>query len=158
MTDFDGLTPPRDGEGDRAKRGGGGSRFTRRPETYAARKLRKEMTLPEVLLWNRLRGKKLGIRFRSQHPIPPYVVDFYCAGAKLIVEIDGAVHDNADQAGRDANRDRVLSEKGYDVLRLPVSVILRDMDAALDAIVTRVESPLRQPLRGCHLPAGGEDL
>jgi very-short-patch-repair endonuclease len=123
-----------------------------------ARKLRKEMTLPEVLLWNRLRGKKLGARFRSQHSIPPYVVDFYCASAKLVVEVDGTAHDNPERADRDATRDRALNEKGYEVLRLPASLILNAMDEALDAIVARVESPLRQPLRGCHLPASGEDL
>jgi very-short-patch-repair endonuclease len=116
------------------------------------------MTLPEVLLWNRLRGKKLGARFRSQHPIPPYVVDFYCASARLVIEVDGLAHDNPERADRDARRDRALNEKGYDVLRLPASMILHAMDEALDAIVARVESPLRQPLRGCHLPASGEDL
>src|SRR5690606_15242759 len=113
--------PPRHGEGDRAKRGGGGSRFTHRPETYTARKLRREMTLPEVLLWKELCGKKLGLKFRKQHPIPPYVVDFYCANARLIVEVDGFAHDNAERAARDALRDQALIEKGYDVLRLPAS-------------------------------------
>jgi very-short-patch-repair endonuclease len=150
--------PPRDGEGDRAKRGGGGSRFTRRPETYTARKLRREMTLPEVLLWNRLRRSQLGAKFRNQHPIPPYVVDFYCVSARLVVEIDGLAHDSSERSERDARRDQALIEKGYDVLRLPASLILSDMEAALAAIAARVESPLRQPLRGCHLPASGEDL
>ncbi len=150
--------PPRHGEGDRAKRGGGGARFTRRPETYTARKLRREMTLPEVLLWKALRGKKLGLKFRNQHPIPPYVVDFYCASASLVVEIDGFAHDNAERAVSDARRDRALIEKGYDVLRLPASLILNDMEAALGAIVARVANPHHRACGTVPLPAGGEDL
>src|SRR5690606_39476397 len=55
------------------------------------------------------------------YPIPPYVVDFYCANARLIVEVDGFAHDNAERAARDALRDQALIEKGYDVLRLPAS-------------------------------------
>lgn len=152
-----GEDPPRHGEGDRAQRGGGGSRFTRRPETYTARKLRREMTLPEVLLWKDLRGKKLGLKFRNQHPIPPYVVDFYCASARLVVEIDGFAHDNAERATRDAKRDRTLIEKGYDVLRLPASLILEDRQAALDAIVARAAKPLHRACGTVPLPASGED-
>ena len=159
MDGVNGLeNPPRDGEGDRAKRGGGGSRSTRRPETYTARKNRREMTLPEVLLWQRLSGSKLGAKFRKQHPIQPYVVDFYCASARLVVEVDGLAHDNAERAERDTVRDQALIDQGSDVLRLPASLILGVMESALTAIAARVESPLRQPRRGRHLPASGEDL
>ena len=150
--------PPRDGEGDRAKRGGGGSRFTRRPETYTARKLRKEMTLPEVLLWNRLRGKQLGVKFRKQHPLPPYVLDFYCPSVRLVVEVDGMAHDDAKRHERDLARDRFLTERGFDVLRLPASTILSDMDQALDAIAARVANPLHRACGTVPLPASGEDL
>ena len=56
-----------------------------------ARKLRRMMTLSEVLLWERIRGGRLnGLRFRRQHPIGPYILDFYCASGRLAVEIDGA--------------------------------------------------------------------
>jgi very-short-patch-repair endonuclease len=116
------------------------------------------MTLPEVLLWNCLRGQKLGLKFRKQHSIPPYVVDFYCASTRLVIEVDGLAHDNAERADRDTKRDKELIGKGHDVLRLPASLILSDMEAALHAIVARAENPLRQPLRDCHLPASGEDL
>jgi very-short-patch-repair endonuclease len=77
--------PPRHGEGDHPKGGGGGSRFTRRPQTYIARKLRKAMTLPEGMFWQRLRGKQTGVKFRTQHRIGNYVVDFYCSSARLVV-------------------------------------------------------------------------
>jgi very-short-patch-repair endonuclease len=116
------------------------------------------MTLPEVLLWNRVRGKKLGLKFRKQHSIPPYVVDFDCPSAKLVIEVDGLAHDNAERVERDAKRDRALADKGYGILRLPASLVLSDMEAALDAIVAQTEGPLRQSLRDCHLPMNGEDL
>ena len=58
-----------------------------------ARKLRKEMTLPEALLWRLLKGKPMGVKFRKQHPIGEFVVDFYCAEKRLGIEIDGIAHD-----------------------------------------------------------------
>jgi very-short-patch-repair endonuclease len=63
----------------------------------AARRLRRTMSLPEVLLWTQLRGKPLGIKFRKQHPVGDYVVDFYCAEKQLAVEIDGIAHDMGDR-------------------------------------------------------------
>src|SRR3984957_9538215 len=77
-----------------------------------ARQLRREMTLPEVLLWEQIRGGRLnGLRFRRQHPIGPYILDFYCASARMAVEIDGAGHDHESQWTHDNRRDRWLGEK-----------------------------------------------
>jgi len=150
--------PPRDGEGDRAKRGGGGLPPTlRRPEVYAARRQRRELSLPEALLWRELKGQRGGLRFRKQHPILPYFADFYCAAAKLVIEIDGIAHDMGDRPERDIARDRFLEGKGYRVLRIPASEVLADPSATAEAIV-RAANPLRQPLRDCHLPMNGEDL
>jgi very-short-patch-repair endonuclease len=81
-----------------------------------ARDLRKSSTDAERRLWSRLRNKQLdGFRFRRQQPIGPYVVDFYCSDASLIVEVDGGQHD-ANQA-RDAVRTKWLEDQGYRVLR-----------------------------------------
>jgi len=113
-----------------------------------ARKLRREQTLPEGLLWQRLRGQQTGFKFRRQHPIGPYVVDFYCARVRLAVEIDGFSHDTADRTVRDETRDRFLTENGHHVLRLLASDILRDVDEVIAAIVAKVESPLHQPAAG----------
>ena len=146
--------PPRDGEGDRAKRGGGGLRH---PSTYRARKLRQEMTLPEVMLWQRLRGSQTGLKFRRQHRIGDLVADFYCPSARLVVEIDGFVHDTLGRATRDELRDASMHEKGFNVLRIPASDVLKDVDLVVGAIVARAAAPLRQSLRDCHLPMNGED-
>jgi len=70
-----------------------------------ARALRQKMTLPEVVLWEELRRAKLkGLQFRRQHPIGPYILDFYCSNARLAIEIDGASHDHERQAEHDERR------------------------------------------------------
>jgi very-short-patch-repair endonuclease len=97
-------------------------------ETFKrARTLRRAMTLPELLLWEKLRGRRLErLRFRRQHPMGPYILDFYCPSAALAVEVDGLVHEGAEKATRDALRDRWLAERNVRVLRIPASDILKD--------------------------------
>jgi very-short-patch-repair endonuclease len=99
----------------------------------AARQLRHEQTRPEELLWERLRQRRLqGAKFRRQHPLAGYVLDFYCHSARLAVEVDGRCHEIQDDA--DAERDAYLALRGVRVLRLPAHLVLGDIDAALDAI------------------------
>lgn len=148
---------PTCGEGRHAKRGGGEYRQVRRPTTYTARRLRRQMTLPEVLLWQALKSGEHGLRFRRQHPIGAYVADFYCAAALLVVEVDGMAHDMGNRPQSDASRDACLHQKGYAVLRIPAADILKDASGVAEAIV-RTALPLRQSLRDCHLPMNGEDL
>lgn len=102
-----------------------------------AKRLRREMSLPEVILWQHLRGRRLGhIRFRRQHPIGPYILDFYCADARLCVEIDRYSHENAEQAAHDERRTEWLRQKGIEVLRFMASDILKDehLEGVLKAI------------------------
>ncbi|HEX3366714.1 endonuclease domain-containing protein [Phenylobacterium sp.] len=109
-----------------------GSRVTK----DRAKALRRTMSLPEVLLWKALKGGAVGrLHFRKQHPIGPYVLDFYCDAAKLAVEIDGATHGTEEQPDRDARRDAWLAEQGIATLRLPGSLVLRDVDDAVRTIV-----------------------
>src|SRR3954451_7225963 len=92
-----------------------------------ARALRRAMTLPEVLLWQALRGGRGGgLRFRRQHPIGPDVLDFYCPAVRLAVEIDGAAHDSPDQAGHDLRRDAWLAEQRIRVLRFLAADVLSE--------------------------------
>ena len=100
-----------------------------------ARKLRKTMTLPEVLLWQRLRKFPDGVKFRRQHSIDDYVLDFYCAEAKVALEVDGIVHDMGDNPQRDAERDDLLLEFGIEVLRVAAVDVLKSPDEVADAIV-----------------------
>jgi very-short-patch-repair endonuclease len=92
-----------------------------------ARKLRRRMTLPEVLLWEKLRGERLnGLRFRRQHPVGPYILDFYNSSARLAVEIDGAGHYDPEQREHDKRRDRWLAENRVRVIRVPAADVLDD--------------------------------
>ncbi|HWW28308.1 MAG TPA: DUF559 domain-containing protein [Caulobacter sp.] len=106
-----------------------------RPTVTNARRLRKEMSLPELMVWNAIRRGQLdGLKFRRQHPIGPYVLDFFCASARLAVEIDGATHYAEDRFERDAARDRWLARQGIMTLRIPASGVLASVDCALIAI------------------------
>jgi very-short-patch-repair endonuclease len=108
-----------------------GSRVTK----DRAKALRRNMSLPEVLLWKAIKGGAVDrLHFRRQHPIGPYVLDFYCEAVKLAVEVDGASHGFGDRPVRDERRDTWLATQGIDTLRLPASLILRDVDAAARTI------------------------
>ena len=90
-----------------------------------ARRLRREMTLPEVLLWRALRRKALGgLRFRRQHSVGECVLDFYLPSARLAIEVDGLAHDVGDNPARDARRDAWLARQGVRVLRVPATDVL----------------------------------
>ncbi len=155
---MDGVNPPRHGEGDRAAqpRGGGGVPQTRRPETYTARKLRRDMSLPEVLLWQRLRGQATGLKFRRQHPVGNYIADFYCSSVKLVIEVDGESHNRVDRPTRDLHRDRFMEENGYQMLRIAASEILKDADKVAASIAALGASPLHRPAGGPPPRAGEE--
>jgi very-short-patch-repair endonuclease len=103
-----------------------------------ARRLRRDMSLPEIVLWRALRGKQLSLRFRKQHPIGPYVLDFYCPEARLAVEVDGFGHDLPEQAARDARRDRWLVEQRIKLLRFAATDVLNDR--ALEGVLARIET------------------
>jgi very-short-patch-repair endonuclease len=77
-----------------------------------ARRLRREMSLPEVLLWQSLRGCPGELKFGRQHPSGPYDLDFFCSDARLAIEIDGEAHERGDRARRGAARDRWMGERG----------------------------------------------
>lgn len=84
-----------------------------------ARELRKEMTEAEKKAWEFLRDRRLGgLKFRRQHVIAGYIVDFYCAERKLVLEIDGEVHQQAEQKAYDEHRSQVLSEQGLQIVRI----------------------------------------
>ena len=101
-----------------------------------AKSLRQTMSPPEVLLWTRLRLLRgEGPTFRCQHPIGPYVADFYCSAAKLVVEVDGAHHTEDGQIAHDAARSAYLERLGYRVERCPARDVMRDADGAAQGIV-----------------------
>ena len=104
-----------------------------------SRKLRAEMTAAERTLWGMLRRNQAGLRFRRQHPIGPYILDFYCPSARLCVEVDGPHHEELEQLEHDLARDAWLEAHGVHVLRVtaaevegyPAGVISRIAQAEL---------------------------
>jgi very-short-patch-repair endonuclease len=107
-----------------------------------ARVLRQALTPPEARLWVHLRRRALaGLRFRRQHPVGVYVLDFYCAEARLAIEIDGESH--AGRAGHDARRTRWLEARDMMVLRFPAEEVRVNLDAVLDFIALRATERIR---------------
>ncbi|MBW1836147.1 MAG: endonuclease domain-containing protein [Deltaproteobacteria bacterium] len=105
---------------------------------YRAKKLRKNMTDAERLLWRHLRNRELGgYKFRRQRPIGPYIVDFVCIEKKLVVEVDGGQH--AGQVELDTKRSGYLKEKGYRVLRFWNNEVLKETESALTVILSSLD-------------------
>ena len=133
-----------------------------------ARKLRSEMSLPEVLLWRVLRTRPGGFKFRRQHPAGQYVLDFYCAAVRLAVEVDGAAHEGDAATKRDSRRSDFLRSQHVATLRIPAGSVLVEMESVVTRIrevcAVRAEKlgidravPLHQPSAGPP-PRSGEDL
>ncbi len=101
--------------------------------------MRRHLTPPEARLWRYLKGGNLGAKFRRQHPIGPYILDFYCPRAKLAVEVDGAVHGSEEQMRHDARRRAWLEAKGVTTLRYPATAIRENLDGVLAAIREAVQ-------------------
>ena len=99
------------------------------------------MTLPELLLWRELRGGSLVRLIRRQHPVGPYVLDFYCDHAKLAIEVDGATHDAHGAPERDSRRDAWLAAQGIRTLRLPALYVLKQLADAVDTIHAAIAPP-----------------
>jgi very-short-patch-repair endonuclease len=98
-----------------------------------ARRLRKDSTPAEVILWKHLRSRRFDqFKFRRQRPVGPYVVDFICLGLELIIELDGESH--LPKQGRDQARDAYLWEQGYRVLRFWNNQIYDELESVLDEI------------------------
>ena len=102
-----------------------------------ARKLRRALTLPEVILWQAIRRERLGVRFRRQHPVGPYVLDFYCEEARLAVEVDGVSHEHPDRIRRDARRTAWLNQRGIAVFRIAARDILGNLEGVLVSLKAR---------------------
>lgn len=100
-----------------------------------AKAMRGEMTEAELKLWNALRGNRLmGLKFRRQTPIGPYIVDFACPSKRIIVEADGSQH--ADDMDYDAERTAFLAQSGWTVLRFWNGDVLKDIDGVCRHIIT----------------------
>lgn len=123
------------------------------PNITLARTLRHTQTDGERKLWGFLRARRLGgYKFRRQHPIGPYVADFCCDEARLVIEIDGSQHGT--QVEKDAKRTRYLESKEYRVIRFGADAVVRETEAVLETILNYLQrNPHPRPL-----PKGEGDL
>ena len=104
-------------------------------KTDMARRLRSEATNAERKLWAHLRRKQLGgMKFRRQHPVGPYIVDFCCPAAKLVLELDGGQHHEAASIEYDMRRTEWLNAAGYRVMRFGNPDIFKNLQDSLDTI------------------------
>ena len=100
------------------------------------------MTHAEVILWTYLRQKNEGgLRFRRQHPIGPYVADFACVPARLVIEVDGATHCTPDEIAHDQKRDAYLTRRQWRVLRVLNGDVYENHDGVFDAISAAIPPP-----------------
>lgn len=114
-------------------------RDAERKSAKQARTLRSNMTRAEVILWQCLRRRQLGgFRFRRQVPIGPYIADFACHEAKLVVEVDGATHAESHDVKRDARRTVFLGQEGWHVHRVWNTDIYNDLRGVLDGLLFKL--------------------
>ena len=119
------------------------------PRRDVPRHLRRKQTAAERIAWSLLRRRRmLGLKFRRQHPVAGFVLDFYCAELRLAIELDGCVHDDPQQRARDAERTRRLEALRIQVVRIPNS---RVSEANLRHLI----HPFVPPLRVCGEGARG---
>jgi very-short-patch-repair endonuclease len=108
-----------------------------------AKELRRELTPAEKKLWTRLRnGQVNGLQFRRQHAVGTYIVDFYCAKAKLVIEVDGDSH--AEQIEYDQARTEYLNERGYHVIRFTNREVFNHLEAVVQQIADECHKRINQ--------------
>src|SRR6476659_6867945 len=103
-----------------------------------AEELRNRMTPAEELLWNYLRTNEWKLKFRRQHPLSLYVVDFYCHALKLIIEVDGLIHENEDVKRNDIERENNLKSFGLTILRFKNEEVITKLESVLETIKHKV--------------------
>ncbi len=107
-----------------------------------SRVLRTDMTEAEQFLWSRLRRKQLrGVQFYRQKPLDHFIVDFFAPAAKLVIEVDGSQHLEAEHRERDQQRDLFLVERGLKVLRFDNRQVLCETDSVVEEILRNMENP-----------------
>ena len=129
----------------------GSARYTGNPDVYALLKEyaidnRKNPTEAENILWQALRNNQLGVKWRRQHLVLDFIVDFICLEKSLIIEVDGGYHNAPEQQKADELRDKILSENGYTIIRLTNDEVIANLDATL--------AKINEQMRNLPLPGG----
>lgn len=114
--------------------------FGKKYNTETARLLRRNQTLAEKLLWEQLRNRKLdGVKFKRQHPIGSYISDFYCPAYKLVIELDGPIHETEEYTERDKAKNKALTEFNFTIIRFKNEEIIHNMKNVLNRIKKEIK-------------------
>ncbi len=105
-----------------------------------AKLLRQHLTKTEASLWDELRNRKLGVKFRRQHPISFYIVDFYCHEKRLVIEVDGNYHLNSSQQNDDQVREDELQNLGLRIVRFTDEQVLKQIEKVIEEIKSEIAS------------------
>ena len=104
-----------------------------------AERLRRDMTLTEKLIWEKVSNKQLGVRIRRQHPIWKFVADFYCHEVKLVIEIDGGIHLRSENIEYDISRDIILKDFQIEILRFSNDEVIKETSHVIEKIKSTIE-------------------
>ena len=121
-----------------------------------AQALRNNMIHTEMLLWSYLRTGPSGLKFRRQHPVASYIVDFFCYKLKLVIEVDGSIHDVEEVKLNDEEREKILRSEGLTVIRFTNKEILYELDKVIVVIDTYIHNTLTEKIKeGMTTPSLG---
>ena len=117
--------------------------FTRKEETIKRKELRKHSTAAECVLWNAIKNKQVeSLRFRRQHSIGPYIMDFYCPSIKLCIELDGGIHEQLAEHNRDDIRTQYINQQGITILRFTNSTVYYNINSIIESIKQFKQNPI----------------
>lgn len=119
-----------------------------------SRRLRANMTDAERRLWSKIRAHQLGLPFSRQKIIGPYIADFYCHQARLVIEVDGGQHFSEEAYQKDKKRDNYMGNKGLRVLRFSDTDVLTSIDGVVDTILVAISTPAKENPLDPPLPKG----
>jgi len=104
-----------------------------------AERLRRDMTVTEKIIWERVCKNQLGVRIRRQHPVWKFIADFYCHDLKLIIEIDGEIHLSSERRDYDISRDVILKEFRIEIIRFTTEEVMKKADWVIAQIKSKIE-------------------
>ena len=110
-----------------------------------AERLRRDMTVSEKIIWDRVCKNQLGVRIRRQHPVWKFIADFYCHEVRLVIEIDGGIHLRSENREYDISRDIILKEFQIEILRFTNDEVINEPDLVIEKIKRTIEA-LKQKL------------
>ena len=104
-----------------------------------AERLRRDMTVTEKIIWDRVCKNQLGVRIRRQHPVWKFIADFYCHEVRLVIEIDGGIHLRSENKEYDISRDIILKEFKIEILRFTNDEVINEPDLVIEKIKRTIE-------------------